>query len=78
LWNGEILVEKKHIWYFVSGILVGIIIIPIIFQWLGIPTFDRLLYMIFGEANVGNGIFVIVMTIIAIILLVRVPKPKVK
>lgn len=70
--------EKKYTWYFVSGILVGVLILPTIFQWLGIPTLDQLLYMIFGEPNVMNGIFVVVMAIIAIILLVRVPKPKVK
>ncbi len=45
------MVRVKYFKYAISGILVGIFIVPIVFNWLAIPLFDQVLYMLFGEPD---------------------------
>ena len=41
----------KNLKYAILGILVGMFIVPMVFNWLAMPLFDQVLYMLFGEPD---------------------------
>ena len=70
--------QKKNSYYYFLGILTGVLIIPGIFNWLGIPTYDKLLEMILGEATTFNRFLAICITITLIFIIHKLPSIKKK
>ena len=64
---------KKDILYLFLGILTGILIIPGVLQWLGIPSYDKFLQMFLGEPNALKRILAIFITFAFIFIIFKLP-----
>lgn len=62
---------RKYWTPMILGILCGILVLPGIFKWLGIPTFDKLLYIALGPPNTFNIVLAILLTITLIFIVLR-------
>ncbi|MFC7687940.1 hypothetical protein [Ureibacillus sp. GCM10028918] len=70
--------QNKYTFYCFLGILTGMIIIPVVFKWLGIPGFDRFLQMILGEPNTLTRLLAALLTIAPIYIIYKFPNFKKK
>lgn len=57
--------------FFILGVFTWVFILSGIFKWLGIPSFDHLLFMMFGEPNGLNGIYASLLAISIVYLIFR-------
>ncbi|MDI7742021.1 hypothetical protein QMK38_08395 [Lysinibacillus fusiformis] len=63
----------KNIKYLLLGVLTGLIIYPLVFNWLGIPTFDKLLYKLFGNPDNPLSFILALIFCIGLICLILLP-----
>lgn len=60
--------------YLITGILVGMFLIPPILRFLGIPSFDRLLTSLFGVNNPVVLVFLVLALLLVIFWAYKRPK----
>ncbi|KGR76990.1 hypothetical protein [Ureibacillus sinduriensis] len=56
---------------FILGICTWVFLLSGVLRWLGIPSLDQLLYMMFGEPNGLNGLYAILLAIPIVYIILR-------
>jgi hypothetical protein len=69
--------KKQYGLFFIIAIVLGVSVVNGVLKWLGIPTYNELLEMIFGEPNGLNRVIAIAITGV-FIYLIAVGMPKLK
>lgn len=72
--RGMNLLDRNHEKTMILGILFGILLLPGIFKWVGIPTFDKLLHTVLGSPNTVNIVLAILLTITLVFIVLKLPK----
>ncbi|MFB7157760.1 MULTISPECIES: hypothetical protein [unclassified Lysinibacillus] len=69
---------RKYWTPMILGLLSGILVLPGILKWLGIPTFAQLLYRVLGPSNTINIALALLLLTILIFIVLKLPTPKKK
>ncbi|WP_042222038.1 hypothetical protein [Oceanobacillus manasiensis] len=61
----------KNVLIFIVGLLMGVLLLPMILEWLGLPSGGELLERVLGEPNAVTIPIVIVSMILLFYLIIR-------
>lgn len=65
--------RRQFILHSVAGCITGLFILPAVLKWFGVPfTFANVLYWVFGEPNMINGVILSILTCLVLVIYGRV------